>query len=609
MSDDSTKIVPVTQNSNGSELARKLHTSMLVVLIFFFYALLAVSSTTDMMFLRKGEIALPIIQASVPVVGFYLIAPLVLVLLHLHLLARLVLYAKEIYDSNGSEETLSKNNGSKRTFREALSQLVRVSITLFSFEKKGLITEMKNDNRMRSIVRIIFTVIFVLIPLTVLLIIQARFLSYQSDLITLFHQSLITFYVVFQSIFIYKLYRPMGKKLTYVPLIITNLISVTHVKRVIYVSLVGLILFVFPLLFVWTVALVPDSTIEKIIKFDLQQSIAGCFFPDWWKKYGNKNDLYQCDFLGGERFINIQNEIITLRDPHPEIVGATIQMKNSSSPKIHCEHVGELDLSERRFIFANFTDSKFHCVNMSHTKLKNSTLVGADLHAVNLTRADLRGANLRAANLSTANLTYANLSTANLTYAKLMHADLSWADLSDANLSGANLFEADIKNADLSGVVLWGADLKFAHVVGSNLNRADLRGADLGGAELYGSRLYEAQLGGAKFEGVKFEGAKLEGAKLYSANFSGSTPRGISLDKADGKRPKEWDNVLYNIKRGLKEAGDRESEIDARMAKIKQNAASALGYVSPTGTDHCNWSTIRPEWNLRAECVEAETPG
>ena len=210
------------------------------------------------------------------------------------------------------------------------------------------------------------------------------------------------------------------KKPSFVPVLVIPVINIKRVIRVIGDILVGLVFIVSPLLFVWTVALVPGSSIEKTIisieetiKFDLRRSVAGCFFKDWWKEY--EDNLFPCDFLEGERFINIPDTIISLRDPPPEIVGAIIHTTDDLTPRIPCEHVGVLNLSSRLLNYANFSSSAFICVKMVRTQLNNSRLTGASLE----------GANLAQAMLNRARLSEAKLSEADLYMVELVGADLS----------------------------------------------------------------------------------------------------------------------------------------------------------------------------------------
>ena len=575
------------QNGSGSKLARKLRISMLVTLIFFAYSLLAVLSTTDMMLLREGVIALPIIQASVPVVEFYRIAPFLLVLLHLHLLATLILYAREIYDSEKSSS-------------EAHGWFCKSLIILFSFEQRRFILGVKNESSPRFFIRISFLIIFGAIPVVVLLMLQARFLAYQNELITLYHQSIITIDLGFQYVIMCNFYNLFKKK-----------------NKLLYVSLRKFVVFVFivlPILFVWTSPLIPGGNNERIIKFDLQQSFAGYFFKDWWKKEEDQS----FSIIKGERYINIQSKVITLRDPPSEVVGATIQMENEPNPEVHCQHVGEFDLSKRRLSFANFSDSKFFCVKMQGTQLNNSKLIRAKFSTVILVEANLKEADLSKANMSKADLKWVNLNTAILVDAILNEADLSGADLSKSNLRGARLrlaylSEANLSEANLRWADLSGADLSKSNLRGANLSWANLRGANLSGADLSGAELRRSDLSGANMHGAKVHGARLyeaqlygtilEGAKLYGANFSGSTTCHTDLDGVDVEKPERWVDILNNIKRSLREAGYSKREIHVRLAEIDHIGASTPRYVLPTGTDHCVLYVERPE-QAPSECTE-----
>ncbi len=78
-------------------------------------------------------------------------------------------------------------------------------------------------------------------------------------------------------------------------------------------------------------------------------------------------------------------------------------------------------------------------------------------------------------------------------------ADLRGADLREADLEGAKLLGADLRGADLEGVDLREADLRGADLEGVDLREADLRGADLEGANIDFSSL-PLQCGGLNWK-------------------------------------------------------------------------------------------------------------
>ena len=121
----------------------------------------------------------------------------------------------------------------------------------------------------------------------------------------------------------------------------------------------------------------------------------------------------------------------------------------------------------------------------------NAYLKGSDLRGADLREADLRGANLKHANLSGANLRGAKLQKADLgravlDRAVLTDADLRGADLTQASLRAAKLRKADLTGADLTQADLQGADLQEAKLQGAALGEVKLRGADLTGAAVGG---------------------------------------------------------------------------------------------------------------------------
>ncbi len=94
--------------------------------------------------------------------------------------------------------------------------------------------------------------------------------------------------------------------------------------------------------------------------------------------------------------------------------------------------------------------------NMQYAHATGAFLVNADMIRANLSNAELTFANLSKAQLSGANLTNANLNVANLQDANLSNAKLTFANLFYAKLPGAILQGADLSGADLSGADLSG---------------------------------------------------------------------------------------------------------------------------------------------------------
>ena len=158
---------------------------------------------------------------------------------------------------------------------------------------------------------------------------------------------------------------------------------------------------------------------------------------------------------------------------------------------------------------------------------------------------DLRGRSLRYANLSSSFLPRVRLAAADLAGADLRQASLQGADLEKAQLQGANLEQAQLQAAYLILAQLQGAGLEQAQLQGANLILAQLQGADLRQAQLQaaglvrtrlqGAILWEAQLQGVDLRQVQLQGAslwqaQLQGADLFEAQLQGtwSNPSTVS---------------------------------------------------------------------------------
>jgi len=164
----------------------------------------------------------------------------------------------------------------------------------------------------------------------------------------------------------------------------------------------------------------------------------------------------------------------------------------------------------------------------------NARMQNADLRGAYLAQVDFRGANLQRVNLDAAILDRAALNGADLTYASLNGANLSGAKLDGANMYGAKLMHAQGPRASLEK-----ADLRGANLDNAEMNQADFRGAYLGSANLAGAKFEDAQfdtafLDAADFRGTDLGGAVFQGAILSDAKFGGANLDGTDLRGALG---------------------------------------------------------------------------
>ncbi|MSQ17858.1 MAG: hypothetical protein EXR54_09970 [Dehalococcoidia bacterium] len=182
------------------------------------------------------------------------------------------------------------------------------------------------------------------------------------------------------------------------------------------------------------------------------------------------------------------------------------------------EHANEgMDLNGAYLSHARLPQVDLRGADIRNSDLMGAILARANLSGCRLNPAHMYRADLRRADLSRSLLNGANLRGANLAGADLHDADLDRAILSDANLTGANL-----SGANLGRVSLVGANLTDANLKGANLNRAALTRANLTNAELDGADFYEAVFSKAVLAGAKFAGSVVGYTVFQNCDLSGA---------------------------------------------------------------------------------------
>ncbi|HEY8006697.1 MAG TPA: pentapeptide repeat-containing protein [Methylocella sp.] len=167
-------------------------------------------------------------------------------------------------------------------------------------------------------------------------------------------------------------------------------------------------------------------------------------------------------------------------------------------PGFNALAVGKIDDSKLGPFEYSFTRKDGH--------FEGAIFEGADLRKINLENAHLQGASLLQAKLQGAQFYNANLNGAKLNQAKLQGASLDSAQLEGVELTGAALQGAWALNADLKGAFLKEAQLQGAGLNGAQLQGAELDGAQLSGASLDGAFLWRAGLNVKSADALRAQG-------------------------------------------------------------------------------------------------------
>jgi uncharacterized protein YjbI with pentapeptide repeats len=257
--------------------------------------------------------------------------------------------------------------------------------------------------------------------------------------------------------------------------------------------------------------------------------------------------------------------------------------------------IKRVELRARNLAFADAT-SAF----LANADLRGATLTGAQLGFAQLQGADLRAARLHDVVAWQAQLPGALLAEAQLQRARLQGANLPNANLGSAELWSANLSRANLQGASLQGAQLQDADLSHAQLQGANLDHAQLQGAQLGSANLQGASLQGANLQGADLQGAQLEGAdldqaELEGADLRQARLQGADLRGARIWRARGTdalwdfadlratsvqemTASDIDALIAEATKGIADLDTRKARADALSAMLQAGSAPRSGF-------------------------------
>jgi uncharacterized protein YjbI with pentapeptide repeats len=164
--------------------------------------------------------------------------------------------------------------------------------------------------------------------------------------------------------------------------------------------------------------------------------------------------------------------------------------------------------------------------------LMNAKLWRADLEGAYLSEADLRGANMREATMRSANFNRAQANRSVLVSTNAVGAQFVSTDLRGADLSYGNFDNADLSNAKLSGSTMYGITLRNARLLRTDLSRTDLRDTKMDNAMLSFANLQDADMSSAKLGGGNLAGAQMKGTVLLDADLRNTDLRGAFLSGA-----------------------------------------------------------------------------
>ena len=477
-------LIQVEELSKGG---KKLFISMLLGCV---YAWLTIATTTDVALLTNSSSSpLPIIQAKIPIAGFYWTAPLIL----FSLFVWFHFYLQRFWQglSNLPATFQDGQDLDEKAYPWLLNCLVRPHFTLLRKPRPPL---------SRLMVGISIILAWWLVPLTFVFF-WLRYLPRHDWGGTGLHLALlvmaITCAIRFQHLAKLTLRGHKQESLRFKETWKTVVPYLTGLKRTWKISCTT----VFTLLFVFVVSdgaingigttpmeenkkFAPPAQFEKESPLGRENSVNGVGAARAWYKKIVPIALHA---IGASAFADFTEQEVSTKPPN--------WFRDGELPRL----VTGAQLKER---------------NLRYLSASGAFLVKADLRKAILQGGDLSGAKLHKANLREAQLRKAYLRNAELQGAILFRAQLQGVNLNSANLEGAELRGAQLQGASLVGVLLTDANLDSTQLQGANLRLAQMHGANLSGAQLQGANLGIANLENAIFGEINGIRTNLRGANL-----------------------------------------------------------------------------------------------
>jgi uncharacterized protein YjbI with pentapeptide repeats len=515
------------------------------------YLAVTLGGVTHVDLLLNNDTTLPFVSVKVPLVTFFVMAPLAFVLVHFSLLLQHVVLSRKLaaFEERLAKEEPSRDRGTQN-IRDELHSYTFTQVA--SGKPKGAVVDMAQ--------RLVISLTLVVFPMLLLTFFQIGFLAYHSEPITWWHRGMLALDVGVVWCLARHLVRvdPTSKirltdwwhatsrtKWRFIvgwrravdrtrsalvsrtspganllrPLLIGARRSGTFAIRVVAPTLVVIVAL---MLFSFCVATLPDSP-DTWIRLDkwmasiplLSEPVPYCRPTPQRTAYGSEEFTRCPEVTSATRRALYPTAVLFERQVN-ETIGRSDSLLGWSR---------NLIVTDKDLVKDDKTESRLN-------------LRGRDLRYATLDRANLRRADLHGAKLGGARLVATNLNSANFRIASLHGADLTWAELQGASLlrarlQGAYLIWAGLQGADLSGARLQGASLFRARLLGADLTWAELQGADLTGASLQGADLSGARLQGADLFWAELQGANLTGSRLHGTNLTGAELQGANLTRVE----------------------------------------------------------------------------
>ncbi len=482
-----------------------------------FYFAIAAGAVTHRDLLLENPVKLPFLNVELPLKAFFVLGPLVFLIVHAYVLLHFVLLAGKLGAFHSELEWQVKSDDTRAHLRRQLPSNIFVQSLAGPRDVR--------EGPIGFLLRLVIRISLIAGPIALLVLFQLQFLPYHSEWITNWQRIA----VLIDLALLWILWPPIAR-------VDTKLLGFSDFRRPKIQA--WAVVSVLPILLVVTIATFPGEWLEENLP-------PVRLVPTTWKAWTAPSI---------EAIQRARSGWATL---HELLVAGYFNLV-TDSPKSLCSNVLVLPDFKAGDRVKFDAESKIS-IGSDALSLRGRDLQGAVFIRAHLDKADFTGAQLQGATFNGADLREAKFKCdsagderkcAELQGASLDFAQLQGADLKGAQLQGATLFKAQLQGASLEYAQLQGAFLDETGLWGADLNRAQLQGASLFGAQLQGAVLVVAQLQGASLDFAQLQGVLLDDAELRTTSLIG-----IFVWRARGAPGEVKDALIEGLRPGPKYQG------------------------------------------------------
>jgi uncharacterized protein YjbI with pentapeptide repeats len=446
------------------------------------YLLIAVAAVSHRDLLLNADVVLPLLQVKIGLLRFFLLVPILLVVLHAGLLGKLALFARKTLEFDAAVRLLESTDERTHPLR----------LELDGFFLAQALAGPERSRVMSAFLNGVSWLTLAILPVVLLLLVQIAFLPFHDPAVTIAHRLAVLADIVLLLLMGVFLVRP---ETTYFGAFWRTAL---HNPGSLAFGVVVLV----AAACVSAVATVPGDGTRGDWTSRLMGADGALFgvFP-------RNLQVTDADLVGG-------------RDPAPGARTVSLRGRDLRGARLDRSDLRQADMTGANLDGASLAAADLRRIDMrcsERTDLRPSETRAAPLCA------SARGANFAGTRLDGAGMTGIDLSGA-----RFQGASLEGARLAEARAAGADFSGAELPRADLAGAALQGASFQQANLQGADLASAQLQMSDFSGAWMQGAALAAANLEGAVLRDTALEAASLRMAKLFAADL-----RGASLQLAD----------------------------------------------------------------------------